>query len=159
MPTDFKRRIRNYTTSIPASRTIAEITELLVQHGATRVATDYVSGAEGERFEHEAVGLSFALTTAHGPRVFSVPVDVDAVHAFLLGKLGSSTKASRAQAYRVAWRVVKDWLDAQLTLINAGMARLDQVMLPYVHVEPNKTLYQAYTEHEDATRAITEGTR
>lgn len=150
MPTDFTRRVRNYTTSVPVSRTIAEITEQLVSHGANRVATDYNDAGEG-------IGLSFALTTPHGPRVFSVPVDVDAVHTFLMGKLGTTTKANRAQAGRVAWRVVKDWLDAQLTLINAGMARLDQVMLPYVNVEPGKTLYAAYAEHEEATRQITGG--
>lgn len=51
-------------------------------------------------------------------------------------------------AANVAWRVVKDWLEANLALIAAQMATLDEVMLPYLHVDEGRTLWQAYRERE-----------
>ena len=56
--------------------------------------------------------------------------------------------ADRAQAERVAWRVLKDWLEAQLALIEAGVADMAEVMLPYLHVAPGVTLYRAYLDNE-----------
>lgn len=53
------------------------------------------------------------------------------------------------QAERVAWRVAREWLLAQLAIIEAQMATLDQVMLPYLQVDGQKTLYAAYRERED----------
>lgn len=134
----------NYTTSVPAGRTISEIQAMLVKHGAAAVVTHY----ENER----ASGLSFTLKTPHGERAFTLPVDVGAVHRLLTAQ--SKAKKIRpgyaeiAHAERVAWRVVKDWLAAQLAIIEAQMATLDQVMLPYLHIDGQKTLYAAYVERE-----------
>lgn len=142
--------VLNYTTSIPASKTIAEVQVLLAKHGANRIAVDYTDG--------QPSGLTFALVTAHGPRLFTLPVDVDAMHRLLVseskaGRLkGGGSKVareSREQAERVAWRVIKDWLAAQLALVQTEMAALDQVMLPYLHVDGQRTLYAAYNEREN----------
>lgn len=138
----------NYTTSIAASKTVGEMQALLARHGASRIAVDYDGGAP--------CALSFLLDTPHGPRHFTLPVDVDAMHRLLQrqdreGKLRSGSKAtrsSREQAERVAWRVMKDWLAAQLALVETEMAGLDQVMLPYLHVDGDRTLYAAYKDRE-----------
>lgn len=135
----------NYTTSVPANRTIAEVQAMLAKHGAASVATHYAEG--------RASGVSFTLVTPHGSRAFTLPVDVDAVHRLLERQVQSRTIKERryadvAHAERVAWRVTKDWLAAQLALIEAQMATLDQVMLPYLHVDGDRTLYAVYRERE-----------
>ena len=57
--------------------------------------------------------------------------------------------ADALRAERVAWRVIKDWLEAQLALIDAQMATLDQVMLPYLVIDATgKTLYGSYRDRE-----------
>lgn len=61
--------------------------------------------------------------------------------------------ATEDQARMVAWRVLKDWLEAQLALIDAGIADLAQVMLPWVHVDHGKTLWEAYAEQQPAIEA------
>lgn len=142
----------NYSTTIAASKTVGEMQAMLAQHGAGSVSVDYDDG--------RAVGLSFALTTLHGPRHFTIPVDVPAMQRLLIrqdkaGQLRSGRKDQRTsmeQAERVAWRVMKDWLAAQLALVESQMASLDQVMLSYVQVQPGITLYQAYSDREQ--RAI-----
>lgn len=141
--------VLNYTTSISATKTLGEMQAALGQAGANRISVDYESGAPQ--------AISFMLATPHGPRHFTLPVNVDAMHRLLVaedkaGRIRSGAKAtrsSREQAERVAWRVMKDWLLAQLALVATGMVGLDQVMLPYLQIdESGRTLYASYKERE-----------
>lgn len=142
----------NYTTKIPAAQTVGECQSILAAAGAAAVAVEYV--------DRKPAGLSFRLDTPHGRRNFTLPVNVDGIQNVLLNaerdgqfaslKKGSAAFTSRDHAANVAWRVVKDWLEANLALIAAQMATLDEVMLPYLHVDDERTLYQAYRERESA---------
>lgn len=130
----------NYTTTIATSRSIAEMQAMLGAHGAIAVAIRYT--------DREPSGLSFTIDTPLGPRAFTLPVNVDGVWKVLredpkVRKAGRRY-TERDHAARVAWRVAKDWLAAQLAIIDANMASLDQVMLPYLHVEGERTLYDAF---------------
>jgi hypothetical protein len=142
----------NYTTKITAAQSVGECQALLARSGASAVAVEYDAG--------EPVGLSFRLDTPHGRRDFTLPVNIDGMHAvlrkadrdgmFAAMHVRAGHFTSEQHAANVAWRVVKDWLEANLALIAAGMAGLDEVMLPYLHVAPERTLYQAYRERETA---------
>jgi hypothetical protein len=142
----------NYTTKIEPGQSVAEMTALLVKAGADAIATRYTGG--------QPSGLSFTLPTAFGIRSFALPCNVDGMRSALLReenrgefralRKASGTFSTQEHAARVAWRVLKDWLAAQLALINAGQATVDQVMLPYLLVseDGNRTLYQAYSENQ-----------
>lgn len=145
----------NYTTKIPAAQTIGECQALLAAAGASAVAVEYDSGA--------ATGLAFRLDTPHGKRNFDLPVRVGEMHAVLQKAKREGAFASvhvsravmdrymtREHAAAVAWRVVRDWLEATLALIAAGMAGLDETMLPYLRMNDDQTLYQAYQAREQA---------
>lgn len=143
--------VLNYSTSIAVTKTVGEMQTKLGESGASRISVDYLDSRPS--------ALSFMLNTPHGPRHFTLPINVDAMHRLLIqqdneGRLKGGTKAtrsSREQAERVAWRVMKDWLSAQLALVDSQMAGLDQVMLPYLHTdEIGTTVYQAYAEREQA---------
>jgi hypothetical protein len=143
----------NYTSGVAATKTAAEIQQLLAAHGAAAVMVRYV--------ERAPAAVSFTLSGPHGDRAFTLPVDVDAMFASLKEQ-GRRREippryATREQAERTAWRVVKDWLAAQVALVAAGMAALDQVMLPYLHVDGETTLYQAYQRNDQ--RALTAANR
>lgn len=142
--------VLNYTTKIAATKTVGEIQAMLAEHGASRIATDYDNGGPS--------GLTFSLTTPHGQKLFSLPVDVAAMHRLMVaeqeaGRLRSggvsvAVLTSREHAERVAWRVMKDWLEAQLALVQTQMVEIDQVLLPYLHVDNDRTVYAAYLERE-----------
>ena len=141
--------MRNYTTTITAGKTLGEIQALLAKHGASRIMTEYEQG--------EPRGVTFELPTPHGPKAFTLPIDVEGMSAALekasrsggLKGISWAKATSMEHAERVAWRVLKDWIDAQLTLVAARMATVDQVFLPYLRVSADHTLYQAYRECED----------
>lgn len=111
----------NYTTTVPVIRTIGTIQSLLVQAGARQIVTDY---------DHvgNPTGLRFMVSTAFGPRGFVLPVKTDAVHTVLSRDRQVERRfKSPEQAERVAWRIVKDWMEAQLAIIKTQMVTLDQV--------------------------------
>ena len=45
------------------------------------------------------------------------------------------------QPARVAWRILKDWVEAQMAIIEAEMASIEEVFLPYL-LRGDHTLYQ-----------------
>ena len=156
----------NYTTSVPIHQTMAECQSILAKAGAATVSVHYEDG--------EPAGLSFSLKTPHGVRNFTLPVNVDGMQAVLrkAAAPGGSLQAlhttrakldhyvSREHAANVAWRVVKDWLEANLALIAAQMATIDEVMLPYLHIQvegEEKTLFEHYKAQERA--ALTAGSQ
>lgn len=146
--------VLNYTTQVDALKTAGEIQQRLATHGASRIMIEYS--------DRRPSGITFELEVETGPALFTLPVNVDAMHRLLIqqdkaGKLASSKlraaeRSSREQAERVAWRVIKDWLEAQLALIETRMVALDQVMLPYLRVG-ELTVYEQYR----AQRALTAG--
>jgi hypothetical protein len=145
-------KMLNYTTKISVHQSVTECQSMLAQAGASSVAVHFENG--------EPTGLSFSLKTPHGPRAFTLPVNIDGVHRVLVqankeGQFRSdgyrtSKFDTREHAAAVAWRVVKDWLEANLALIAAQMATLTEVMLPYLHVDEDRTLWQAYRDREQA---------
>lgn len=126
----------NYTTKVPVVRTVGEVTGLLAAHGASLIATMYEDA--------RPVGLTFTIPVPGGEEVFRLPVLVDGVHKLLRE---TSPKAPREQAERVAWRQIKGWVEAQVAIIESGMATLEQVMLPYLQVDQaGTTLYEAFVQ-------------
>lgn len=140
--------ILNYTTTVAAAKTVSQVQTLLAKHGAGTIAVRYEDG--------RAAGVTFDLETPHGRRAFTLPVDVEAIYQVLVKQRVQPKYRSLDQAERIAWRIAKDWLEAQLAIIESQMVSLTQVMLPYLHVDGAKTLYQAYEERESAL-ALTSG--
>lgn len=140
--------ILNYTTEVPASRSIAEILVLLQKGGASAVLMENTS-------DGKVTSIGFQMTTAFGKQSFNLPANVGAVSLSLNAsikrkerdgsgklKIPQSLLNDHAQAERIAWRIVKDWLEAQLALHEIGVAKMEQIMLPFAVDESGKTFYQ-----------------
>ena len=50
---------------------------------------------------------------------------------------------SKEQAERVAWRILKDWVESQMAIVEAGMVKAEEVFLPYMLMAGDVTLFQA----------------
>jgi hypothetical protein len=133
--------ILNYTTSVAASRSIGQIQSLLVKAGARAIMSEY--GDDGT-----STGLSFAIETPYGLRHFSLPVNADKVEAVLRRQRVTPKFQGREHAERVAWRILKDWLEAQLAIIQTEMVTLDQVMLPYMRAQDGLTVYELVVKNQ-----------
>lgn len=142
----------NYTTTIAVDKTLGEIQRSLVKHGAKSILTNFDDRGE-------PIALSFLITTSFGERGFLLPVNIDAVFKVLSGQYNRGQVQRRfvtkEQAARVGWRILKDWVEAQMAIVETEMVTFDQVMLPYLVVDPvsNTTLYLAMRERQLALPA------
>jgi hypothetical protein len=130
----------NYTTSVDALKTVNEIQRKLVAHGASEIIVGYGPDRVPD-------ALAFRVRTAEGSQFFNLPANVKAIEATLAlqAKRGVIRKsfATREQAARVAWRIIKDWIEAQIAIIESGMVTIQEVFFPYLSLG-GQTAYQAY---------------
>lgn len=140
--------ILNYTTQVAAFRTASEVQMKLANHGATAVLTVFKDG--------EPFAVSFEIMTAHGKRQFQLPVNAVGVELAMRKQKIPPKYQGAAQARRVAWRILKDWVEAQLAIIESGMVALDEVMLPYMVTASGSTVSTEYQESA-AMRAAIDG--
>jgi len=129
--------ILNYTTSIATEKTAAEIQKKLARAKAQAVLCEY---------DDDAVmcAMSFRINTPHGLVFFRLPANTQGVFKALRqdSKVPKRLK-TKEQAAKVAWRVLKDWVEAQLAIVEADMADLTEVFLPYAQGQDGRTLYQS----------------
>lgn len=130
--------IKNYTSESPASRSIQDIQDALVKHGASGVLFEYEQGTG------RIAALKFKLPFKGNDIGFSLPVDWTKFRAVLMEQkvLTSKTKNNDDRAYRTAWRCLRDWVLAQLALYETQMVEMAQVFLPYAVTKDGvSTLY------------------
>ena len=44
--------------------------------------------------------------------------------------------------YRVAWRVLRDWVDTQMALVELDIVQMQEISLPYVVQKNGQTLFE-----------------
>ena len=49
---------------------------------------------------------------------------------------------TQEQALKVSWRIVKDWVEAQMAIVEAELAEMAEVFLPYAVTKNGTTLYK-----------------
>lgn len=128
----------NYTTKVNVYTTLGEIQGILVKHGAKKIMQDYDDSGH-------IVALTFGVDTPAGPRGIRLPANVDAVHTVLAKQ---KVKCDREQAERVAWRIVKDWVEAQMAILESEMVQMDQIFLPYIVNDKGQTVFEVYRNNQ-----------
>ncbi len=58
----------------------------------------------------------------------------------------SGIKATREQAERVAWRILKDWLAAQMALLDIELVKFEEIFLPYIQLSGGQTVFERLEE-------------
>jgi hypothetical protein len=141
-----KKLIKNYTTDIPVEQTIAEIQQLLVHNGARGIALEY-----DERGSIKDIFFKVIVNKRELP--FRLPAKADNVYTALHEGTPDHYhtrygKQWRAEAERIAWRICKTWLEAQITLINLEQAKIEEVFLPYLILPGDKTLFETMERNQ-----------
>jgi hypothetical protein len=141
-----KKLIKNYTTDIPVERTIAEIQQLLVHNGARGIALEY-----DERGSIKDIFFKVIVNQRELP--FRLPAKAGKVYTALHEGTPDHYHTRygnqwRAEAERIAWRICKTWLEAQITLINLEQAKIEEVFLPYLILPGDKTLFETMERNQ-----------
>jgi hypothetical protein len=129
--------ILNYTTKVPAAKTVSQIQEVLGAKGACRVSVDYANG--------KASAVTFGLKIGLGEVGFRLPCNIGGVQqAMKKSRPGGGAWRDIAQIERIAWRIVKDWVEAQMALVEANQAEMGEVFLPYAIHNDGQTFFQHF---------------
>jgi len=140
--------ILNYTTGISTDKTLGEIQRMLVKGGAEAILTEYA--------EQEVSAVSFRMHTEYGTMHFRLPANVQKIYQVIVRdtRIPKSGR-TMAQAQRVAWRIVKDWLEVQIAMIESGLVDRLQIFLPYMQTQQNgQTVYEALCEQQFNTQLL-----
>ena len=132
--------LKNYTSTVPAARSIGYIEEMLAKHGARQILKLYdptTSRVEGICFIIPAIGIDMP---------FKLPARVSECEKVLLANLSSrcqpaTRKKVPQQAERTAWKILLDWVEAQMAMIDLAQAELLEVFLPYVYDHSRQQTY------------------
>lgn len=136
-----KKPIYMESTEIPADRSAAEVSSILMQAGATSVSVRYAEG--------KVTGMTWTMRVGATELQFSMPARVDPVYKLLLSRRsGHVDNAARArimvQAERVAWRQLLRWVQAQLAMIEVGMVQRGEVFMPYIQQADGSTFFEYF---------------
>lgn len=117
--------ILNFTTKIDAWKTVNEVQQILSKHGVTHFSIKN----EGSF----PVALSFTINYGGQPLNFLLPCNHEGVLKCLKQdkKVPNSSKNSE-QALRTSWRIVKDWVESQMAIVQAQLVPIEEVFMPYM---------------------------
>ena len=138
-------RLKNYASSASEDAIFGAIRATLGAHGARRVIFEYDGTGR-------AASIEFMVMLGDMPYTFKLPARFKAAEPLVAearrsaGKAASPGERLRDQAYRSVWATLRDWIDAQMTLIDIGATRMEEVFLPYLVVAPGKTLFEEFAE-------------
>ena len=141
--------ILNYTTSVDSPKTISQIIGMLARKGARSITQDFMG-------DGRVKAISFVLNVGGLPVRFLLPANTAGVHGVLQKEepYNSYRKCrpdqyaakQREQAERIAWRILKDWIEAQMALIESGQAEAAQVFMPYAQNVDGSTMYELWVD-------------
>lgn len=145
--------LKNYTSDVPASESIRRIEQVLIQCGVTGIMKEYQLGTQ------QVIAITFRVNDGERNHMIRLPAnEAAAVDALWKDYMGSDllpdgkikwssrkrmTKADfKKQGERTAWRIIKDWVEVQMSMIQLKQADVMEVFLPYAW-DGKQTYYTA----------------
>ena len=121
--------LKNYTSEVPVNQTIYRIEQVLIKCGI-RLPAD----------KNKALDALW-LNYVDGDKLNAKG---DAIESWS-GRKKKRRVDFAEQAARTAWKIVQDWIEVQMSMIQMKQADTLQVFLPYIF-DGKRTYYQALRE-------------
>ncbi len=123
-------KLKNYTSELPAWKSINKIETCLVLAGATDISKKYENG--------NCIAITFRICVKNQHIVFfKLPAKVAHCFNVFWNQRTQKTERQKAgvmeQAERTAWKIVCDWVEIQLSMIQLEQAEPMQIFLPYAY--------------------------
>lgn len=132
--------IKNYYSE---ANSFEMIQKILLGHKVSQFMFDYDD-------DGRIKALAFSMKIGEKFFAYKLPAKVESVEKIMYeyknkGKsmMGRRelTNEEKDQAYRTAWANIRDWLDAQMALIDTQMVKFEEVFFPYMLIKDGKTTF------------------
>lgn len=137
--------LKNYTSEATVQQTIAKIEAVLIRCKVSGITKEYDP-------KGEVCAVRFHIPTATGERTIRLPADVERAQEALWTdyqeRVETSYRKRRRgdflqQAQRTAWKLMQDWIEVQMSMIELKQAETEEVFLPYIwDARSGNTVYQ-----------------
>jgi hypothetical protein len=121
--------IKNYTSDVSAVKSVNHIEQRLVDNGAKNISKLYL--------DKRLNGIAFVISVNGVDMPFRLPARIDRVEKRLLSMIKRPIKGTKervaAQAERTAWKLLADWVDIQMSLIELDQVEFVEVFMPYIY--------------------------
>jgi len=125
-------KLKNYRSD--STRSFEVIQQCLAEHGVKRMINEYDNNGR-------ISSITFSIMVNENELGVKLPARVDNVEKILYGDK-KLTDAQREQSYRTAWANIRDWVTAQMALIDTNMVKMEEVFLPYVVDQQGVSLFE-----------------
>ena len=129
---------KNYTTTIDEHKTIGEIMCILAKNKAKQILTEYNDNGDVEN-------ISFMYPYQDRLIGIKLPGNVENVYKVMMRQRDRKEIKTKVDIEQ-ARRNVKDWLEAQMALIETEQVKMEQIFLPYTLNKDGKTFYEIYQQ-------------
>jgi hypothetical protein len=134
--------------------------ELLALAGADMILKEYEENSEGDRI---VVGFTFTIKVNDVSMMFKLPSDTAKFADAMLADIKRAHKGTRAriveQANRTAWRVLKDWMEIQLTMIRVHQVHPFKIFMGYLYDPRSKETLFEVAERTGFQKLLTAGNK
>jgi hypothetical protein len=133
--------LKNYTSQVSAIRSINAIECKLAAHGAKQILKEYTT-------DGLVASISFIIHSNGIELPFHLPSRVAACEQVLRSGVKKPRRDTyeniKEQAARTAWKILTDWVDAQMAMVELAQVDMLEVFLPYLFDRNHqRTFYQA----------------
>lgn len=137
-------KLKNSTSA--GRNTFDKIQSVLASHGANKIMYDYAP-------DGTLAAITFGMTVGGKQIGFRLPALVENVFNILYPnnkeyRNQRYVKGWKEQAYKTAWANIRDWIDAQMALIDTEQVKMEQVFLPYMLDSRGQTLYENISNNQ-----------
>lgn len=129
-------------TAVPADKTRGQVCALIAQFpGITEISQQLDDG--------KVVGFKFTMSADQRILIFQLPVRTSRVVKQLMDRrktqpYDDEIPGIEKKGERIAWRQTMRWLEAQLAMVDTGLADVAEVFMPYVLGIDGTTFYERW---------------
>lgn len=137
--------LKNYTSTVSVINSINKIEHRLAQAGASLISKVYD--------KDRPIGMLFQLMINGNPITYRLPAKTEKVFDYMkLQRKKPPTRvqldAIKQQADCTAWKILSDWVDIQVSLIELDQAQPTEIFLPYTFDHKSSmTFYERLKEN------------
>jgi hypothetical protein len=130
--------IKNYTSEVSAIKSINHIEKRLVDNKARNIMKIYSDAGS-------LTGVAFIVNVNGVDMPFKLPARVENVEKVLMKQYSRPRKDTARivmdQAVRTAWKILADWVDIQMSLVELDQAEIVEVFMPYLYNHKKETTF------------------
>ena len=115
------------------------IQKTLTSHKAKQITFSYSDNGR-------IIAIEFTIDINGVIYPFRLPARIENVEKILYPGRRQLSTTQKDQAYRTAWANIRDWIAAQMAMVDTGMVKTEEIFLPYMIGARGNTFFEEMAE-------------